>query len=106
MQDERQRKMKIMEVRMREIELSLSNVKLLLREKVAQLKEQLHKNGKADVLIGNLYDENDVLLEVLEKTKQRHIILEKKNFLLEEKISSLNKIMCDLTPPPSLPYHY
>ncbi|KAF3845251.1 hypothetical protein F7725_008414 [Dissostichus mawsoni] len=92
--DERQRKMKIMEERMREIELSLSNVKLLLREKVAQLKEQ------ADVLIGNLYDENDVLLEVLEKTKQRHIILEKKNFLLEEKISSLNKIMCDLTPPP------
>ncbi|XP_033966713.1 ninein isoform X2 [Pseudochaenichthys georgianus] len=106
MQDERKRKMKIMEGRMREIELSLSNVKLLLREKVAQLKEQLNKNGKADVLIGNLYDENDVLLEVLEKTKQRHIILEKKNFLLEEKISSLNKIMCDLTPPPSLPYHY
>ncbi|XP_034089849.1 ninein isoform X9 [Gymnodraco acuticeps] len=106
MQDERQRKVKIMEERMREIELSLSNVKLLLREKVAQLKEQLHKNGKADVLIGNLYDENDVLLEVLEKTKQRHIILEKKNFLLEEKISSLNKIMCNLTPPPSLPYHY
>ncbi|XP_034089842.1 ninein isoform X3 [Gymnodraco acuticeps] len=105
-QDERQRKVKIMEERMREIELSLSNVKLLLREKVAQLKEQLHKNGKADVLIGNLYDENDVLLEVLEKTKQRHIILEKKNFLLEEKISSLNKIMCNLTPPPSLPYHY
>ncbi|KAK5886801.1 hypothetical protein CesoFtcFv8_017801 [Champsocephalus esox] len=99
MQDERKRKMKIMEERMREIELSLSNVKLLLREKVAQLKEQLNKNGKADVLIGNLYDENDVLLEVLEKTKQRHIILEKKNFLLEEKISSLNKIMCDLTPP-------
>ncbi|XP_033984918.1 ninein isoform X5 [Trematomus bernacchii] len=106
MQDERQRKMKIMEERMREIELSLSNVKLLLREKVAQLKEQLHKNGKADVLIGNLYDENDVLLKVLEKTKQRHIISEKKNFLLEEKISSLNKIMCDLTPPPSLLYHY
>ncbi|XP_033984917.1 ninein isoform X4 [Trematomus bernacchii] len=105
-QDERQRKMKIMEERMREIELSLSNVKLLLREKVAQLKEQLHKNGKADVLIGNLYDENDVLLKVLEKTKQRHIISEKKNFLLEEKISSLNKIMCDLTPPPSLLYHY
>ncbi|KAI4803635.1 hypothetical protein KUCAC02_025298, partial [Chaenocephalus aceratus] len=106
LQDERKRKMKIMEGRMREIELSLSNVKLLLREKVAQLKEQLNKNGRADVLIGNLYDENDVLLEVLEKTKQRHIILVKKNFLLEEKISSLNKIMCDLTPPPSLPYHY
>ncbi|KAK5857997.1 hypothetical protein PBY51_011200 [Eleginops maclovinus] len=106
MQDERQRKMKIMEERMREIELSLRNVKLLLREKVAQLKDQLHKNGKADVLIRDLYEENEVLLEALEKTKQRHVISEKKNFLLEEKICSLNKIMCDLTPPPSLPYHY
>lgn len=33
--------MKNMEERMREIELSLHNVKLLLREKVAQLKEQV-----------------------------------------------------------------
>lgn len=33
--------MKIMEERMREIELSLRNVKLLLKEKVAQLKEQV-----------------------------------------------------------------
>lgn len=33
--------MKNMEERMREVELSLHNVKLLLREKVAQLKEQV-----------------------------------------------------------------
>lgn len=33
--------MKNMEERMREIELSLRNVKLLLREKVAQLKDQV-----------------------------------------------------------------
>ncbi|XP_042356960.1 ninein isoform X3 [Plectropomus leopardus] len=108
MQDERERKMKNMEERMREIELSLHNVKLLLREKVAQLKDQLHKNGKADMLIKDLYEENTQLLRSLEKTEQRHKIAEKKNYLLEEKISSLNKIVRDLNPSPllSLPYHY
>ncbi|TNN53743.1 hypothetical protein EYF80_036072 [Liparis tanakae] len=38
--DERARKMRIMEERMREIELSLRNVKMLLKEKVAQLNDQ------------------------------------------------------------------
>ncbi|XP_070776846.1 ninein [Enoplosus armatus] len=108
MQDERERKMKNMEERMKEIELSLHNVKLLLKEKVAQLKDQLHKNGKADVLIKDLYVENSQLLEALEITEQRQKIAEKKNYLLEEKISSLNKIVRDLNPSPlpSLPYHY
>ncbi|XP_041668670.1 ninein isoform X2 [Cheilinus undulatus] len=104
MQDERERKMKKMEERMREIELSLRNVKLLLREKVAQLKDQLHKNGKADVLINDLYVENSQLLKALEITEKRHKIAEKKNYLLEEKISSLNRIVRELNP--ALPYHY
>ncbi|KAM9341421.1 uncharacterized protein nin [Symphorus nematophorus] len=108
MQDEREKKMKNMEERMREIELSLHNVKLLLKEKVTQLKEQLHKNGKADVLIKDLYVENTQLLKALEITEQRQQIAEKKNYLLEEKISSLNKIVRDLNPSalPSLSYHY
>uniref|UniRef100_A0A8D3C9M7 Ninein n=1 Tax=Scophthalmus maximus TaxID=52904 RepID=A0A8D3C9M7_SCOMX len=102
------RKMKNMEGRMREIEQSLHNVKLLLKEKVSQLKDQLNKNGKADVLIKDLYVENGQLLQALEMTEQRHKIAEKKNYLLEEKISSLNKIVRDLNPShlPSLPYHY
>ncbi|XP_041810301.1 ninein isoform X2 [Chelmon rostratus] len=106
MQDERERKMKNMEERMREVELSLYNVKLLLKEKVAQLKDQLHKNGKADVLIKDLYVENNQLLKALEITEQRQKIAEKKNYLLEEKISSLNKIVRDLNPSPltSVPY--
>lgn len=41
-QDQRDKKMKIVEERMREIELSLHNVKLLLKEKVTQLKEQVN----------------------------------------------------------------
>ncbi|XP_074548899.1 uncharacterized protein nin isoform X2 [Halichoeres trimaculatus] len=103
MQDERERKMKHMEERMREIELSLHNVKLLLKEKVAQLKDQLHKNGKADVLINDLYVENSQLLKALEITEARQKITEKKNYLLEEKISSLNRIVRELNP--SLSYY-
>ncbi|KAM3871073.1 uncharacterized protein nin [Diretmus argenteus] len=109
LQGERERKMKNMEERMKEIELSLHNVKLLLREKVVQLKDQLHKNGKADVLIKDLYVENSQLLQALEITEQRQKIAEKKNYLLEEKISSLNRIVRDLNPsplPPAVPYHF
>ncbi|XP_038141078.1 ninein isoform X1 [Cyprinodon tularosa] len=108
MQDEREKKMKNMEERMKEIELSLHNVKLLLKEKVSQLKDQLHRNGKADVLIKDLYVENSQLIKALEITEQRQKIAEKKNYLLEEKISSLNKIVRDLNPSTiaSLPYNY
>ncbi|KAM9355340.1 uncharacterized protein nin [Pholidichthys leucotaenia] len=102
MQDER--KMRNMEERMKEIELSLHNVKLLLKEKVAQLKDQLHKNGKADVLIKDLYVENAQLLKTLEMTEQRQKIADKKIYLLEEKISSLNRIVRDLNQ--SLSFHY
>nr|XP_057912967.1 ninein isoform X5 [Doryrhamphus excisus] len=70
-QDARQRRMERMEERMKEIEVSLRNVKLLLREKVAQLKEQVHKNSIADVLIRDLYSENGQLLKALEMSKQR-----------------------------------
>ncbi|XP_042181086.1 ninein-like isoform X1 [Oncorhynchus tshawytscha] len=97
-----------MEERMREIELSLHNVKLLLKEKVSQLKEQHHKNGKADTLIKDLYVENTQLLKALEMTERRQKVAEKKNYLLDEKISSLNKIVRDLSPSPlpTMPYHF
>ncbi|XP_064881979.1 LOW QUALITY PROTEIN: ninein-like [Oncorhynchus nerka] len=97
-----------MEERMREIELSLHNVKLLLKEKVSQLKDQHHKNGKADSLIKDLYVENAQLLKALEMTERRQKVAEKKNYLLDEKISSLNKIVRDLSPSPlpTMPYHF
>ncbi|KAM9842524.1 uncharacterized protein nin [Aulostomus maculatus] len=106
LQDDQERKMKNMEERMKEIELSLHNVKMLLKEKVAQLNNQLRKNGKADVLIQDLYVENAMLMKMLEKTKQRYKMVEKKKYLLEEKISSLNKIVHDLNPLSLLPLSY
>ncbi|KAA0718194.1 Ninein [Triplophysa tibetana] len=106
--DEREVALLHMEDRMREVEVTLRNLKLLLQEKVSQLKEQLTRNGEADVLIKDLYMENAQLLKALEKTEQRQKVAEKKNFLLEEKISSLNKIVRDLGPSPltPTPYHF
>lgn len=108
MQDEREVALLHMEGRMREVEVTLRNLKLLLQEKVSQLKEQLNRNSEADVLIKDLYVENAQLLKALEKTEQRQKVAEKKNFLLEEKISSLNKIVRDLGPSPltPAPYHF
>ena len=64
---------------------------------------QLQKNGRADVLIQDLYVENGHLLTALQRTEQQQQLAEKKNFLLEEKISSLGKIMRDLSPAPLPP---
>ncbi|XP_041131624.1 ninein-like isoform X2 [Polyodon spathula] len=97
-----------MEERMRNVEQNLRNVKLLLQEKVSQLKDQLHRNTKADEMIKDLYVENAQLLKALEMTENRQKVTEKKNYLLEEKISSLNKIVRDLSPSPltAVPYHF
>eukprot|EP00079_Xenopus_tropicalis_P038417 XP_017952188.1 PREDICTED: ninein isoform X1 [Xenopus tropicalis] len=91
--------LKKMEARMIEVEQNLRLVKMLLQEKVNQLKEQLTKNTKADEIIKDLYVENTQLLKALEMSEQRHQTAEKKNYLLEEKISGLNKIVRDLAPP-------
>ena len=67
---------------------------------------QLHKNGRADVLIQDLYVENGHLLKALKRTEQQQHMVEKKNYLLEQKISSLGKIMRDLSPAPPSPASY
>ncbi|KAM5235270.1 ninein [Ctenodactylus gundi] len=90
----------VMEERMIEVEQKLKLVKRLLQEKVNQLKEQLCKNTKADAVVKDLYVENAQLLKALEMTEQRQKTAEKKNYLLEEKIASLNYIVRNLTPAP------
>ncbi|XP_053331697.1 ninein isoform X5 [Spea bombifrons] len=87
-----------MEKRMIEVEQKLRIVKMLLQEKVNQLKEQLTKNTKADAKIKDLYVENSRLLKALEMSEQRQQTTEKKNYLLEEKISGLSKIVKELAP--------
>ncbi|XP_072895925.1 ninein isoform X1 [Hemitrygon akajei] len=88
-----------MEERMQDVENKLRNLKLLLQDKVYQLKEQLSKNIKADEIVKDLYIENAQLLKALEMSEQRQKTSEKKNYLLEENIAGLNKIIKDLSAP-------
>lgn len=60
---------------------------------------QLSKNTKADAVVKDLYVENAQLLKALEMTEQRQKTAEKKNYLLEEKIANLNKIVKNLASP-------
>uniref|UniRef100_A0A8B9NW57 Ninein n=1 Tax=Apteryx owenii TaxID=8824 RepID=A0A8B9NW57_APTOW len=91
--------LKMMEERMMDVEQKLRLVKRLLQDKVNQLKEQLSKNTKADAMVKDLYVENAQLLKALEMTEQRQKTAEKKNYLLEEKIANLNKIVKNLASP-------
>ncbi|KAM3852667.1 ninein isoform 3-T3 [Vipera latastei] len=86
-----------MEKRMMDVEQQLRLVKQLLQDKVNQLKEQLVRNTKADEMVKDLYVENAQLLKALELTERRQRMEEKKNYLLEEKIANLGRIVKNLT---------
>ncbi|XP_029141234.1 ninein [Protobothrops mucrosquamatus] len=86
-----------MEKRMMDVEQQLRLVKQLLQDKVNQLKEQLVRNTKADEMVKDLYVENAQLLKALELTERRQKMEEKKNYLLEEKIANLGRIVKNLT---------
>uniref|UniRef100_A0A663LQH5 Ninein n=1 Tax=Athene cunicularia TaxID=194338 RepID=A0A663LQH5_ATHCN len=94
-----QQLLKMMEERMMDVEQKLRLVKRLLQDKVNQLKEQLSKNTKADAMVKDLYVENAQLLKALEMTEQRQKTAERKNYLLEEKIANLNRIVKNLASP-------
>ncbi|NXI75553.1 NIN protein, partial [Rhipidura dahli] len=91
--------LKMMEERMMDVEQKLRLVKRLLQDKVNQLKEQLSKNTKADAVVKDLYVENAQLLKALEATEQRQKTAERRNYLLEEKISNLSRIVRNLASP-------
>lgn len=63
------------------------------------LPPQLSKNTKADAMVKDLYVENAQLLKALEVTEQRQKTAERKNYLLEEKIANLNRIVKNLASP-------
>ncbi|CAI9535870.1 unnamed protein product, partial [Staurois parvus] len=97
-QDDQEKLLQKMETRMSDVEQKLRIVKMLLQEKVNQLKEQVTRNSMAETKIKDLYVENSQLIKALELSEQRQQTAEKKNYLLEEKISGLSKIVRDLTP--------
>lgn len=48
------------------------------------------------MLLKDLYVENSQLMKALQVTEQRQKNAEKKNFLLEEKINALNKLLREI----------
>ncbi|KAM4042343.1 ninein-like protein [Anomaloglossus baeobatrachus] len=97
-QEEHEKLLRRMEERMQDVEINLKNVRVMLQEKVDQLNEQLEKNAKSDLLLKDLYVENAQLMKALQVTEQRQKNAEKKNYLLEEKIAALNKVMKKIAP--------
>nr|XP_033794547.1 ninein-like protein [Geotrypetes seraphini]XP_033794548.1 ninein-like protein [Geotrypetes seraphini]XP_033794549.1 ninein-like protein [Geotrypetes seraphini] len=97
-QDEHAKLLRRMEERMLEVEMNLKNVREMLQEKVNQLKEQLEKNAKSDLLLKDLYVENAHLMKALQVTEQKQKNAERKNSILEEKIAALNKLIQKIAP--------
>ncbi|XP_047668756.1 ninein-like protein isoform X4 [Tachysurus fulvidraco] len=97
-QEQYEKVMENMQERMDDVETKLKAVRLMLQEKVNQLKEQLSKNVKSDLLLKDLYIENAELMKALQVTEQRQKSAEKKSFLLEEKVTALNKLLRKIAP--------
>ncbi|XP_059422665.1 ninein-like protein isoform X3 [Carassius carassius] len=97
-QEQYEKLMASMQERMDEVEAKLKNTRVMLQEKVNQLKEQLAKNAKSDLLLKDLYVENSQLMKALQVTEQRQKSAEKKSFLLEEKVIALNKLLRKIAP--------
>ncbi|XP_041866803.1 ninein-like protein isoform X2 [Melanotaenia boesemani] len=87
-----------LEQRVEDLEIQLKGIRLVLQEKVQQLKEQMAKSSKASALLKDLYVENSQLMKALQVTEQRQKNAEKKNFLLEEKVGALNKLLREIVP--------
>ncbi|XP_060728405.1 ninein-like protein isoform X3 [Tachysurus vachellii] len=97
-QEQYEKVMENMQERVDDVETKLKAVRLMLQEKVNQLKEQLSKNVKSDLLLKDLYIENAELMKALQVTEQRQKSAEKKSFLLEEKVTALNKLLRKIAP--------
>ncbi|XP_070771860.1 ninein-like protein [Enoplosus armatus] len=97
-QDQYEKAMSALQQRMEELETKLKAVRMVLQEKVQQLKDQLAKNTKSSMLLKDLYVENSQLMKALQVTEQRQKNAEKKNFLLEEKVGALNKLLREIVP--------
>lgn len=58
----------------------------------------MSKNIKSDLLLKDLYVENAELMKALQITEQRQKSAEKKSFLLEEKVTALNRVLRKIAP--------
>ncbi|XP_078137736.1 ninein-like protein isoform X2 [Sander vitreus] len=97
-QDQYEKALSALQQRMEELQTKLKGVRMVLQEKVQELKEQLARNRKSSALLKDLYVENSQLMKALQVTEQRQKHAEKKNFQLEDKVSALNKLLREIVP--------
>lgn len=81
---------------MEEVDAKLKAVRIVLQEKVQELKEQLAKNKSCMLTLKELYTENSQLQGALQVTEQRQKKAEKKSLMLEEKVVALNQLLRDV----------
>ncbi|XP_078238953.1 ninein-like protein isoform X1 [Pogona vitticeps] len=96
-QEEHEHSHRLMEEKLGEVEMNLKNAQLLLQEKMTQLKEQFEKNARSNLLLKEMYVENAHLMKTLQVAEQKQKSTENRNSILEEKISSLNKLIREVT---------
>ncbi|XP_008592110.1 PREDICTED: ninein-like protein [Galeopterus variegatus] len=92
-QEEYEKQLKGTEEQVEELEMILKNMEVLLQEKVDELKEQLEKNTKSDLLLKELFVENAHLMKALQVTEEKQRGAEKNSRILEEKVRALNKLI-------------
>ncbi|XP_051815984.1 ninein-like protein isoform X42 [Acanthochromis polyacanthus] len=95
-QDQHEKVTVALQQKVQDLEVKLKGVRLVLQEKVQQLKDQMVKSSKASMLLKDVYVENSQLMKALQVTEQRQKQAEKKNLLLEEKVGALNKLMREI----------
>ncbi|XP_075902255.1 ninein-like protein isoform X2 [Nelusetta ayraudi] len=95
-QEQYDKALSALQLRVEEVEAKLKGVRMVLQEKVQELKEQLAKNNSCSLLLKELYTENSQLQGALQVTEQRQKKAEKKSFLLEEKVVALNQLLRDV----------
>ncbi|XP_039176790.1 ninein-like protein isoform X1 [Crotalus tigris] len=96
-QEEYENSHRLMEEKLGEVEMNLKNTQMLLQEKMSQLKEQFEKHAKSNLLLKDLYVKNAHLMKMLQVTEQMQKSTENRNLILEEKISSLNKLVGEIS---------
>ncbi|XP_044284973.1 ninein-like protein isoform X1 [Varanus komodoensis] len=96
-QEENENSHRLMQEKAGKLEMNLKNAEILLQENMARLKEQFEKNAKSNLLLKDLYVENAQLMKTLQVAEQKQKKAENRNLILEEKISSLNKLIKEIT---------
>ncbi|XP_024153796.1 ninein-like protein isoform X4 [Oryzias melastigma] len=97
-QEQYEKAMSALQQRVDDLEVKLKGVRLVLQEKVQELREQLVKSSKASALLKDAHAENAQLMMALQVTERRQKLAERRSVLLEEKVGALHQLLRDIVP--------